>query len=139
MVVASGKAKRLIAHVGAPLWVPYPDRLYPTRSARPLRGWQRSRNGRSMTSSMPHAETSMASNMLQDARHELLLSAFCVMASALPRRSQEQIALTVSARADQLTAELQEDQDAALASDLARLLGALGWLPQAVAPSAVAV
>lgn len=81
----------------------------------------------------------MASNELQDARHELLLSAFCAMAGALPRRSQEQIALTVSARADQLTAELPEDQDAALASDLARLLGALGWLPQAVAPSAVAV
>ena len=66
-----------------------------------------------------------------DVRSELLLGAFCALASSLPDASRRQIAAVLSARASELAVGASEAADDVLAGDLARLLGACGVLPAA--------
>lgn len=71
----------------------------------------------------------MAADSIQAVRHELLLSAFCALARALPQECRLQVAQAVSSSTQQLATDVPTQQDEALAADLARMLGALGCLP----------
>lgn len=72
---------------------------------------------------------------LHDARHGVLLDAVCALAAAMPLESRTLAAAALTQRAARM-APFDEATDTTIASDLARILEALGCLPSVAAISA---
>ena len=74
---------------------------------------------------------------VQNARLDFLLDAVCAIASALSPDTRRLAGVMLTGQATLRTDELSEAADTAVAADLARLLGTLGWLPAQGSSNAV--